>query len=246
MWESQSHKRRAEVGLSSRLGDESARARAESLDPVLAAGGDEAWGAGGRWKPAVRRFRRHTPAMIGLGFLVFMFFACFVLVEFAPSPTEQHLLQPTAGPSWAHWFGTDIATSRDELSRVLHGGQVSLKVALGIAILSTLIGVVIGALAGFYRGWLDSLLMRFTDLWIALPAIPFLAVAVSIGTVDLGPFGTFDLGSPAGITLLLSLLLWGSIAACRAGRDAGAARAGVRRRRARRSARRTPASSCVT
>ena len=45
--------------MSSRIGDESARARAESLDPVLAAGGDEAWGAGGRWKPAVRSFRRH-------------------------------------------------------------------------------------------------------------------------------------------------------------------------------------------
>ena len=204
--------------MSSRIGDESARARAEALDPVVAAGGDEAWGndgawgSDGRWKPAVRRFRRHKPAMAGLVFLVFMFFACFVLVRFAPSPTEQHLLEPTAGPSWAHWFGTDVATSRDELSRVLHGGQVSLKVALGIAILSTLIGVVIGALAGFYRGWLDGLLMRFTDLWIALPAIPFLAVAVSIGTVDLGLFGTLDLGGPLGITLLLSLLLWGSIA----------------------------------
>ena len=54
--------------------------------------------------------------------------------------------------------------------------------------------------------------MRFTDLWIALPALPFLAVAVSIGTVDLGPLGTLDLGGPLGITLLLSLLLWGSIA----------------------------------
>ncbi len=200
--------------MSSRLGDESARARADSLDPVLAAGGDEAWGTGGRWKPAVRSFRRHTPAMIGLGFLLFMFFACFVLVRFAPSPTDLHLTDPhatTSGPSWSHWFGTDLGT-RDSLSRVLHGGQVSLKVALGIAVLSTLIGVVIGALAGFYRGWLDGLLMRFTDLWIALPAIPFLAVAVSIDSIDLGPFGTLDLGSPFGITLLLSLLLWGSIA----------------------------------
>jgi peptide/nickel transport system permease protein len=197
--------------MSSRIGDEAARARAGALDPVLAAGGGEAWGAGGRWKPAVRRFRRHKPAMAGLVFLTFMFFACFVLVQFAPSPTDLDLAEPTTGPSWAHWFGTDLL-SRDSLSRVLHGGQVSLEVALGIAVLSTVIGVVIGALAGFYRGWLDGLLMRFTDLWIALPAIPFLAVAVSIGTVDLGVFGTLDLGGPLGITLLLSLLLWGSIA----------------------------------
>ena len=47
--------------------------------------------------------------------------------------------------------------------------------------------------------------MRFTDLWIALPALPLLAVAASIGTVDLGPFGELDLGGPLGITLLLSL-----------------------------------------
>jgi peptide/nickel transport system permease protein len=152
--------------------------------------------------------------MIGLGFLVFMFFACFVLVHFAKSPTDLHLTDPhatTSGPSWSHWFGTDLGT-RDVLSRVLHGGQVSLKIAFGVALLTTVFGVVIGALAGFYRGFLDELLMRFTDLWIALPALPFLAVAVSIGSVDLGPFGTLDLGGPLGMTLLLSLLLWGSIA----------------------------------
>jgi peptide/nickel transport system permease protein len=191
----------------SRIGDESA-AR-ESLDPVLSAGGDE----GGREAGGARmEVPPHPPAMIGLGFLVFMF-SRFVLVHFAKSPTISTSPIPTmtSGPSWSHPFGTDPGT-RDALSRVLHGGQVSLKVALGIAMLSTLIGVVIGALAGFYRGWFDSVLMRFTDLWIALPAIPFLAVAVSIGTVDLGPLGDFDLGSPAGITVLLSLLLWGSIA----------------------------------
>src|SRR4029079_13855808 len=114
-------------------------------------------------------------------------------------------------PSADHWFGTD-ELSRDSLSRVLHGGQISLKVALGVAVLSTIIGVVIGALAGFYRGWLDGLLMRFTDLWIALPALPFCAVAVSIGSVDLGRLGALDLGGPLGMTLLLSCLLWGSIA----------------------------------
>src|SRR4029079_6384332 len=114
-------------------------------------------------------------------------------------------------PSADHWFGTD-ELSRDSLARLLRGGQIALKFALGVAVLSTRIGVVIGALAGFYRGWLDGLLMRFTDLWIALPALPFLAVAVSIGTVDLGPLGSLDLGGPLGITLLLSCLLWGSIA----------------------------------
>ena len=199
--------------MSMRVGDESGRARAESLDPELV------------YPEPVRHARRprrvarrvatvpSSPrrASIGLGFLVFMVLACFVGAHFAPDPHFQDLLKPTSGPSTAHWFGTD-ELSRDTLSRVLHGGQISLTVAVGVALLSTVIGVVIGALAGFYRGWLDGLLMRFTDLWIALPALPFLAVAVSIGTVDLGPSARLDLGGPLGITLLLSCLLWGSIA----------------------------------
>jgi peptide/nickel transport system permease protein len=194
-----------------RVGDESGRARAEANDAALATPALIASPRGGEWRRAARAFRRHRVAMVGLVLLVLIVLACFVGAHFAPSPTDQALLEPTSGPSAAHWFGTD-ELSRDSLSRVLHGGQVSLKIAFGVAILTTLIGVVIGALAGFYRGWLDELLMRFTDLWIALPALPFLAVAVSIGTVDLGPFGTLDLGGPLGMTLLLSLLLWGSIA----------------------------------
>ncbi len=202
--------------MSMRIGDESGRARAEAIDPALLV--PDPVGTpqdGGEWRAAWRRFRHHTMAMVGLGFLVVMLLACFVGVHFAQDPKQiADLLakdQPPFPPSSAHWFGTDVL-GRDMLSRVLHGGQISLKVAFGVAILSTVIGVIIGALAGFYRGWLDGLLMRFTDLWIALPALPFLAVAVSIGTVDLGPLGAIDLGGPLGITLLLSCLLWGSIA----------------------------------
>jgi peptide/nickel transport system permease protein len=197
--------------MSMRVGDESARARAEAIDADLIAPETVTAFEASQWRIVLRRFRQHRLALVALGFLVFMVLACYVGVAFAPSPTAQHLTEPPSGPSWSHWFGTD-ELSRDELSRVLHGGQVSLRVAFGVAILSTAIGVTIGAIAGFYRGLLDGLLMRFTDLWIALPSLPILAVAVSIGTVDLGPLGTLDLGSPLGITLLLSLLLWGSIA----------------------------------
>ena len=202
--------------MSMRVGDESGRARATSLDRgVVAAEAVVTPDDRGEWRAAWRRFRRHRAALIGLGFLLFMVLACFVGAHFAPNPNQIASLlskdQPPFPPSASHWFGTDVL-GRDVLSRVLHGGQISLKVAFGVALLSTAIGVVIGALAGFYRGWLDSLLMRFTDLWLALPALPFLAVAVSIGTVDLGPLGSIDLGGPLGITLLLSCLLWGSIA----------------------------------
>jgi hypothetical protein len=164
-----------------------------------------------------------APARDGAGFLALIVLACFVGVHFAPSPTEQSLLEPTSGPSAAHWFGTD-ELSRDQLSRVLHGGQVSLKIAVGVAILTTIIGVIVGALAGFHRGWLDELLMRFTDLWIALPALPFLAVAVSIGSLDLGPFGTLDLGGPLADAPVVVAAL-GFDRARGAGCDARAARA---------------------
>ena len=201
--------------MSMRVGDEAARAQAEAIDAGLlgaaAPGGMVPFALGGQWRVALRRFLRHRVATVGLGFLILMALACYVGARFAQSPTRQHLDQPTSGPSWSHWFGTD-ELSRDLFARVLHGGQTSLGVALAIAVLSTAIGVLIGSLAGFYGGWFDGLLMRFTDLWLALPALPFLAVAVSIGTVDLGPLGTFDLGSWYGITVILSMLLWGSIA----------------------------------
>jgi peptide/nickel transport system permease protein len=192
------------------LSEEMARAHAADIDPAVsgtdAAGGFASPGPAGQWRRAGRRFLRHRVAMVAAAFLILIALACFVGASFAQSPTRQHLLEPTSGPSAAHWFGTD-ELSRDTFSRVLHGGQISLRVALGVALLSTVIGVVIGALAGFFGGLLDGALMRLTDLWLALPAIPFLAVAVSIGTV-----GPLDLGSPNGVTIILALLLWGSIA----------------------------------
>ena len=130
--------------MSMRMGDETARARAEAIDPILLA--SEAVPTGGGGPVAAARCGGSggtSSAMIALGFLVFMVLACFVGAHFAPSPTEQHLAEQPAGPSWAHWFGTD-ELSRDSLSRVLHGGQISLRVAFGVAILSTVIGVVIG------------------------------------------------------------------------------------------------------
>lgn len=197
--------------MSMRVGDESARTHAESIDPLVVSNEMATPEGRAEWQRALRRFRHHVPAMVGLVALMVTAFACFVLVRFVASPTDLHLQRAFEAPSSAHWFGTD-ALGRDSLSRVLHGGQISLRVALGVALLSTMVGVVIGAFAGFYGGWLDGLLMRFTDLWIALPALPILALAVSIGTVDLGVVGELDLGGPLGMTLLLSLLLWGSVA----------------------------------
>lgn len=160
---------------------------------------------------SLQRAGRHRRlVLLGGGALLLVAVACMLGAELAPSPTQQQLLEPTSGPSAAHWFGTD-ELSRDVLARVLHGGRISLRVGLGVALVSTALGTVIGLVAGMAGGLVDSLLMRGTDLWLALPGLPVLAVAVQIGSADLG-VGTLDLGSPLGITLVLSLLLWGPVA----------------------------------
>src|SRR5438067_1624053 len=125
--------------MSMRVGDEAGRARAEALDAGLVTP-DATLLDTSEWRIALRRLRHHKLALVALGFLVFMLLACYVGAHFAPSPTEQHLLEPPEGPTLSHWFGTD-ELSRDELSRVLHGGQISLRVAFGVAIVSTAIGV---------------------------------------------------------------------------------------------------------
>jgi peptide/nickel transport system permease protein len=88
-------------------------------------------------------------------------------------------LQP---PSALHWFGTDEA-GRDILSRVLHGGRESITAALVVILAALLIGIVVGALAGWWRGAVDETLMRLTDLFFAFPAL-VLAMAI---TAALGP-----------------------------------------------------------
>ncbi len=158
------------------------------------------------WRLVWRRFRRHRLAMAGTAFLVLEAVACFVGARFAQDPNLQRLTELTTGPSRGHWFGTD-EISRDVLSRVLHGGQISLRVAIGVAIISTALGTAVGAISGHYRGRIDNVLMRLVDLVLTIPLLPLLIVATSIGAL-----GPLELGSVLGITLVLSLFLWTPIA----------------------------------
>jgi peptide/nickel transport system permease protein len=84
-----------------------------------------------------------------------------------PSALSQGMLR---APSPAHPFGTD-ALGRDLLSRVLHGGRVSLALGLGVEVVAGAIGLVVGLLAGYYGGWRDSALMRMTDVVMAFPSL---------------------------------------------------------------------------
>lgn len=125
---------------------------------------------------ARERFRRSKLAIFGLVIIVVMTLATLFANVVAPyGENEIDLFNITAQPSAAHLLGTD-ELGRDELSRLLYGGRISLSVGVGAALISTLLGIIVGAIAGYYGGWIDTLLMRFVDLMLAFPAIFLLLI----------------------------------------------------------------------
>lgn len=122
----------------------------------------------------VRRFLRHRLATVGLVFLVLLALIVVLGPIISPYAFDQQdfLLIGSPGPmSPQHWLGTD-ELGRDALTRLIYGGRVSLAVGLAGAVISTLVGTLVGALSGFYRGWTDTLLMRFTDVVLSIPTLP--------------------------------------------------------------------------
>lgn len=119
----------------------------------------------------LRRFLRNRLAVMGV-----MGLAAIVLIAaFAPQlqryPYEKMDLRAAKSePTSEHWLGTD-RIGRDIWSRTIHGGRVSLTVAGAATLLSATIGLALGSLAGFYGGWVDMVIMRFTDVVMTLPAI---------------------------------------------------------------------------
>jgi peptide/nickel transport system permease protein len=84
---------------------------------------------------------------------------------------------PAPVASSENWFGTD-QIGRDYFARVIYAGQISLKIGVAVALLSTAVGTLAGSLAGFFGRWIDQLLMRITDLFLIVPAIAVLAIAL--------------------------------------------------------------------
>jgi len=128
--------------------------------------------------------------------------------DFNPPLTKEVLDQGGQEPSWDHLFGTD-KLGRDQFTRVLYATQKSLQVGLGVALLSALFGVTVGALAGYYGGWIDQLLMRFTDLWFVVPDLAILLILAK--NPDPSFFGLFDLPPAtevAGMIFVIALLGW--------------------------------------
>lgn len=129
----------------------------------------------GVWK----RFRRHPGAIFGM----IVLFILLVMALAAPlSPYDPEASEMTAryeAPSASHIMGTD-ALGRDLFTRILYGGRVSLTVGVLVVALSILIGVPVGALAGYYGGTVDTVLMRITDAFLSLPSFLVLILLSAI------------------------------------------------------------------
>jgi len=122
-------------------------------------------------------FYKNKLALAGLGMVLLLFVVSLLAPLLAPyDPCAIDLKNVLAPPSADHWFGTD-QLGRDVLSRMIWGARISLKVGFIATGLAILIGTVLGAVAGYYGGWIDSAVMRFVDIMLCFPTF-FLILAV--------------------------------------------------------------------
>jgi len=131
-------------------------------------------------KDAWRRFRHNWAAMISLVIIV----ALFILAIFAPlwhttNPLTQHYDALDLGPSPQHWFGTDNL-GRDQYSRLLYGLRPPLLAGVVGAAITMVLGTILGVVAGYFGGLIDTLLSRFTDLVFAFPGFTLALIVVSL------------------------------------------------------------------
>lgn len=156
-------------------------------------------------KSVWRRFRRHPGAIAGS----IIFVILLLLVVLAPlspyDPEVSNMAVRYQPPSWQHPMGTD-ALGRDLLTRVLYGGRISVLVGLLVVGISISIGVPIGALAGYYGGRLDAILMRVTDTFLTLPTLLVLILLSAI--LREVEFPLFERNSVLTIGLVIGILSW--------------------------------------
>ena len=159
-----------------------------------------------------RRFRRHKMAMFGGVVLILLFVYSFggalnISEKYSNYPDTPLSLSP---PSLDHPFGTDTI-GRDALARTIYGGQISLIIGLLAVLIENIIGITIGALAGYYGGKVDALLMRFTEAMLNIPEIFLLIVMAKFfgGKVpELNLLGRDFSGSVVVIVVIIGLTSW--------------------------------------
>ena len=151
-----------------------------------------------------RRFRRHRLGLLGITVIGLIAVACILAPWIAPYTFDKPDTANMMGaPSASHWLGTD-ELGRDVLSRLLYAGRISLLVSLVATLLSIVIGVLVGSIAAYFGGALDTLLMRFTDIMLSLPSLPLLLI-FSKTLRDFGPLRR-ALGDNTSVVIIITVL----------------------------------------
>lgn len=170
------------------------------------------------WKLRWKRFRGHRAGMIALGVLILLVLFTLAAGPLAAlwgiDPDATDLLSRYDPPSAEHWLGMDDA-GRDELLRLMYGGQISLLVGLVSTLIGGVAGLGIGLSAGYFGGRLDALLMRFTDGMIALPLLPLLIVFGAVDLTKLGFSSEFAHSGAAGfwrVVVIIAVVDWTQMA----------------------------------
>jgi peptide/nickel transport system permease protein len=156
-----------------------------------------------------KRFRRHPGAMVGAVVIILMVLTALLAPLSPYGPEESDIKNRFQAPSQAHPFGTD-GLGRDVMTRTLHGGRVSMTVGVMVVLITSIIGISVGTVAGFYGGWLDNILMRIIDAVLSLPSLLFMILLSSIlREADL-PF--IKSNSLFTIAVVLGILSWPTVA----------------------------------
>jgi len=156
-----------------------------------------------------RRFRRHPGAIASSALLLILVLA-LILVSFSPyDPERSNIARRLEPPSWDHPFGTD-GLGRDLLTRVLYGGRISMTVGFMAVVITLLIGIPVGAVSGYFGGWIDNVLMRITDTALSLPVLLVLILLSAIlREVELP---IFERNNVLTIALVIGVLSWMTVA----------------------------------
>jgi len=124
-----------------------------------------------QWSDIRHRFFANKLAVVGLAILVLLILVAIFAPLLAPhDPLKQDLMNTLRSPGGDHLLGTD-ALGRDQLSRLIYGSRIAIIVGLASILVAVAIGVLLGALAGYYGGWVDTVIMRLADIFFAFPLL---------------------------------------------------------------------------
>ncbi|HYW13404.1 MAG TPA: oligopeptide ABC transporter permease [Longimicrobium sp.] len=135
-----------------------------------------------QWAIAGRHFKKNKLAIGGLIVMIILYLVTLLtplIAPFDPAAQGDIITSRYLPPSAEHWLGTD-KFGRDILSRTLYGARISLSIGFVAVGISITLGTLIGALAGYFGGWVDAVLMRFTDMMLAFPRLVLLIVVIAV------------------------------------------------------------------